>query len=420
MITVIRVGTRRGEITLEAAEAFRRAEKVILHTGRCGCAEWLRENGIAFTALDDLYETSEDFDEQARLSAEAVTAFSGADVCYGVLDLADESVKRILRSGAKVRVLGGGDAEALLARAEGPVHMLCAMDLDGAILHGSQNTLVREIDSRTLAGEVKIRLMEHYPEEETIFVQKPDGEIAVCPLTDLDRLREYDHRAACLVPAVSDLTRLERCDFEDLRRLTALLRDPERGCPWDAEQTHVSFKRSCVEEAYELEDAIDSGDDAGIIEELGDLLFVTAMHIQIGEDHGDFDAGDVLTGIVKKMIFRHRHVFGDEKAENIDDLLRIWNDAKKEEKALLTVADEMRAVAKGFPALTRARKVLKRAFADGERASRTLEAMNDGSAAYRLLSIANELRLADRDAEGELQDAVKRFIDLFENGGSHI
>lgn len=415
MITVVRVGTRKGEITLEAAEAFRSAEKVILHTGRCGCAEWLKENGIAFETLDNLYETSEDFDEQALAAANAVTAY--ADVCYGVLDLADESVKRILKTGARVKVLGGGDAEALLARAEGPVHMLCAMDMEDAILHGSQNTLVREIDSRTLAGEVKIRLMERYPEEETIYVQKPDGEIAVCPLLDLDRLRDYDHRVACLVPAVKELTKLERCDFEDLRRLTAFLRDPEKGCPWDAQQTHESFKRNVVEEAYELEDAIDSGNDAGIIEELGDLLFVAAMHIQIGEEHGDFDATDVLTGIVKKMIFRHKHVFGNEKAENIDQLLRIWNDAKKEEKSLLTVADEMRAVAKGFPALLRARKVLKRAYADEARAKKTLDSMNDGSAAYRMLTVVNELRMADRDAESELQDEVKRFIDLYETGG---
>ena len=201
------------------------------------------------------------------------------------------------------------------------------------------------------------------------------------------------------VKTFKELTKLERCDFEDLRRLTAFLRDPEKGCPWDAQQTHESFKRNVVEEAYELEDAIDSGNDAGIIEELGDLLFVAAMHIQIGEEHGDFDATDVLTGIVKKMIFRHKHVFGNEKAENIDQLLKIWNDAKKEEKSLLTVADEMRAVAKGFPALLRARKVLKRAYADEARAKKTLDSMNDGSAAYRMLTVVNELRMADRDAE---------------------
>lgn len=413
-ITIVRVGTRKGEITLEAAQAFKEAESVILHTARCGCAEWLTENGIAFSSLDEIYEQAEDFDALATRAAQTVMAQEAEKVCYGVLDLADESIKGLMKSGKAIRVLGGGDAEALVARAEGPVMMMSAMDIGSAVIHATQNTIVREIDSRALAGEVKLKLMDHYPDQSTAYFLNPDGSIAPCKLCDLDRLKAYDHRCACLAPAIASLTALERFDFEDLMRLVKRLRDPFEGCPWDSRQTHETLKRDALEEAYELEDAINSGSEAGLIEELGDVLFCVALQIQIGVEHGEFTAQDVISGVVEKMIFRHRHVFGNETAANMDELMRIWNDAKSEEKSFKDVKDEMRAVAQGFPALLRARKVLKRAFAaDEARARKALETLSGEGESYRLLELVNAMREKGVDAEEALQRLVEKLINAY-------
>ena len=113
-ISVACVGTKKDELTLEVARAAREADRVILHTERCGFAEWLKENGVSYESLDALYETAEDFDEHAQLAAEAVMKAQGGHVLYAVLDEADQSVKALFRAGARVNVIGAGAFGELL------------------------------------------------------------------------------------------------------------------------------------------------------------------------------------------------------------------------------------------------------------------------------------------------------------------
>ena len=418
-ITVVRVGADREEMTLAAAEALKSAPKIVLHTERCGCADWLKENGIAYDSLDELYEKAEDFDDHARIAAEKLLSYNDPSVFYCVLDYSDESVKRLFASGAKVKVLAKG-ADALLARAEGPVTVLSAMDIESAVLHGNQNTLVREIDTRAMAGDVKLALMRHYPEESPVYVLKPDGNVAVCPLTELDRLRDYDHRCACLAPAVSELTRLESFDYQDLMRLVKRLRDPVDGCPWDKVQTHETLKRALVEEAYELEDAIEKNDEAGILEELGDILFDALLQICVGVDHGEFEEADVTTGIARKMIFRHSHVFSSQTVQSVSEVSGLWQDAKKSEKGFQNTTDEICAVAEALPSLLRAQKVLKKAFQREESRAqiafnRTIENCENGQERFgnELLKLVLGAFKDGIDAESALQNAVKRYIRTF-------
>jgi tetrapyrrole methylase family protein/MazG family protein len=107
----------------------------------------------------------------------------------------------------------------------------------------------------------------------------------------------------------------------------ARLRSPE-GCPWDREQTHLSIRRNLEEECGELLEAIDSGQDAAMREELGDVLLQVVFHARIAEEENRFDIGDVLNGLCEKLIKRHPHVFGEEKAQNSEEALRFWNQAK--------------------------------------------------------------------------------------------
>jgi tetrapyrrole methylase family protein/MazG family protein len=106
----------------------------------------------------------------------------------------------------------------------------------------------------------------------------------------------------------------------------------ENGCPWDKEQTHESMKPHLLEEANEVIDAIDRGDMAALREELGDVLWQVLFHAKLAERDGLFTLADVVSGINAKLISRHTHVFGGEKAASVADVLRIWEENKAREK----------------------------------------------------------------------------------------
>ncbi|TMD15402.1 MAG: nucleoside triphosphate pyrophosphohydrolase [Chloroflexi bacterium] len=114
--------------------------------------------------------------------------------------------------------------------------------------------------------------------------------------------------------------------FEVVHRLRA-----PGGCPWDREQTHESLRPYLLEETYELLEAIDSSDDAKMMEELGDLLLQIAMHAEIAAEEGRFDAAQVSEAVAAKMVKRHPHVFGDTSVANADEVLRNWEHQKMQE-----------------------------------------------------------------------------------------
>jgi tetrapyrrole methylase family protein/MazG family protein len=120
--------------------------------------------------------------------------------------------------------------------------------------------------------------------------------------------------------------------FEKLLRLMDVLLG-ENGCPWDREQTHESLRPYMLEECQEAIEAIDSGDMDALCDELGDVLLQVVFHAKLAERVGDFTIEDVIEGISGKLIRRHSHVFGDDRAENIDDVRKIWEANKEKERA---------------------------------------------------------------------------------------
>ena len=148
--------------------------------------------------------------------------------------------------------------------------------------------------------------------------------------------------------------------FDDLRQLVACLRAPD-GCPWDREQTHGSIRRDFIEETYEAVEAIDRDDPALLCEELGDVLFQVAFHTRIEEERGRFTMEDVLTGIIRKMLIRHPHVFGETEVSSTGEVLRNWESIKNAVKGVWSKTETLRLVPETFPALMRADKLLKRA-----------------------------------------------------------
>jgi len=143
----------------------------------------------------------------------------------------------------------------------------------------------------------------------------------------------------------------------DFLEIIRRLRAPD-GCPWDREQTHESLKSYTIEEAYELVEAIDSGQDTLIMEELGDVFLQIILHCQIASERGAFDFGDVVDKISRKMVYRHPHVFGDKKVSSAREVEQNWAKLKKEEKNSNSALDGIPAV---LPALLAAHRMSERA-----------------------------------------------------------
>ncbi|MET3580640.1 ATP diphosphatase [Mesorhizobium robiniae] len=163
-------------------------------------------------------------------------------------------------------------------------------------------------------------------------------------------------------------------DISRLIEIMAALRAPETGCPWDIEQDFSTIAPYTIEEAYEVADAIARGDLDDLRDELGDLLLQVVYHAQMAEEAGEFAFGDVVQAITTKMIRRHPHVFGDEKARSAGMAKGMWEKIKAEEKAEKRSARLARGLdpednGKGFldsvpvalPALTRALKLQEKA-----------------------------------------------------------
>lgn len=155
---------------------------------------------------------------------------------------------------------------------------------------------------------------------------------------------------------VRELVGRETYSFDDLVRIVTLLRG-EGGCPWDREQTHASVRRCMIEEAYEVAEAIDREDATLLCEELGDVLFQVLFHAELEREAGRFSCEDVVTGIARKMIRRHPHVFGDAEVSGGEDALQKWEEIKIREKSRTTLSSRLRAIPPILPALLRAQKV---------------------------------------------------------------
>jgi len=219
--------------------------------------------------------------------------------------------------------------------------------------------------------------------------------------------------------------------FEDLKDIMKKLRG-EGGCPWDAEQTHLSIRDCLIEEAYEAAEAIDSGKDEKIYDELGDVLLQVVFHAEIAAERGGFDIDDVTNAICTKLIRRHPHVFADTKADTSEEVLVNWDKIKMEEKGESSTADTLSSVSSYLPSLTYARKVQKKAAKVGfdwdsvsgamdkvfEEAKELQEAIENKSNVSEelgdlLFSVVNVSRFVDVDCENSLKSATKKFIDRF-------
>ena len=192
--------------------------------------------------------------------------------------------------------------------------------------------------------------------------------------------------------------------LEELIATLEQLRAPG-GCAWDREQTHESLVRYLLEETYELVDAIESGSDQALIEELGDVLYQVIFHSDIAASENRFTLEDVAAYMNAKMIGRHPHVFGDRVAETADDVVAMWDDLKKVEKPSRTSV--LDGVPQAMPSLLLADKLLGKTVFDAP----SLSWESEDYLGADLLGIVAAARAQGLDAERALRGALRSLQD---------
>ena len=224
--------------------------------------------------------------------------------------------------------------------------------------------------------------------------------------------------------------------LQQLIDVIAKLRSPDGGCPWDLAQTQETLIPYVIEEAYEVVDAIRSGNQDAIAEELGDLLLQVVLQSQVASDEGKFTLKEVAQGITEKLIRRHPHVFGDVEVQNAEEVHQNWEKIKAAEKgetpeAAQLLSRKLSRYARTLPPLTAGMKISQKAAAAGfewdnvegvwakfeEELAELKEALATEDKAHQeaelgdlLFTIINVARWHDLDPTAALQGTNQRFI----------
>ncbi len=433
-ITLIGLGVGEGGISRRAEAALENADSVLARTALAPSYKSVERYGAR--PLDDIFTSSRNFDTlNKKLASAVLSAAKEGTVAYCVDGAVceDAACKIILSRAKDVEVIEGASKTSYAAC----IAKLKSMQLTGVSAYDVKSlksvpaAVVYDMDSYFAATEVKLKLSDLFGEESDCFFIR-GGQRAKIKVYEIDRQKDYDMTCAVAIEE-RDFLHKERYDYADLLTMISMLRAPG-GCPWDRVQTNESIRSNMIEEAYELVDAINKGDDDMIEEETGDVLLQAAFHTVIKQEQGAFDSADVLTRVIKKLIFRHSHIFGSDKAADESSALGVWEKNKREEKHQSTFGEAVAAVPSAFPACMRAQKVQKRAAKAGldylssisaaEKLNQDMEVCinalieGDKAAAERacgdiLFASVGLCRLAGADCEQALSEATEEFATRF-------
>lgn len=434
-------------LSLGTWRLLKEKQTIYLRTEQHPVVDWLKKQGISFVSFDEVYEKHESFApvydeiadrllEQAQKQAEIVYAVPGHPM------VAEKTVQLLKergpKSGVEIEILGGESFLEIAFSRLGIDPIEGFMLLDGTDLQPSQvqpdlHLLIAQVYDRMIASEVKLSLMEVYPDDTPVYLATALGisgeeRIQKVPLYELDRQDVYSNLTTVYVPPVKEEKVFYR-RFDYLTGIIEKLRSPQ-GCPWDREQTHQSLRPYLLEETYELLDALNEGDPEAMLEELGDLLLQILLHAQIAKEEGTFDIAEVIETLSTKMIRRHPHVFGDVKVESAEQVVKNWDKIKQQEKGekKQSILD---GIPKSYPAMLRAFKQQKKAekagFDWGDVSGvyeKVLEEMEElkkaespderekeyGDLLFTVISLARFYKI---DPEAALQKACRKFYQRF-------
>lgn len=450
-ITIIGLGPGDSQtITRQAWEILLEAETVYLRTERHPAVPELPEKS-KYVSFDRFYESGADFstvyeeivDELMRLAQAA--AQEGSHIVYAVPGhpMVGESTVSALISAAKMHELtikivpGLSFVEPVLTALD--LDALDGLQLFDAIevaqynhppLSSEMPLLLGQVFNRMLASELKLALMNLYPDEHEVMLVHNAGVasqmIEDLPLYAIDRSDNLTHLTCLFVPPLPYTSTLQA-----FAETVAILRGPN-GCPWDQEQTHQSLRNGFLEETSEVLTALDEEDPEALCEELGDVLYHLVMQAQIASELSEFKLADVISGIDSKLKHRHPHVWGDLEVEDSKEVIRNWEFIKDREKAGdFKKPSLLDNVPTSLPALARAQKIQERVKRVGfdwpsltgvkskvqEEIFELKSADSQEERQYELgdllFAVVNWARWLDIDAEAALREANIRFSRRF-------
>jgi len=444
-ITIIGLGPGSPEhLTLEAWRLLEGAKEVYLRTARHPTVEGLPK-GPTYHSFDALYESLETFeavyDEIARRIVSLGERPEG--VLYAVPGhplVGETSVRLILEQarekGIPVRVVAGLSflEPALVALGVDALDglQLCDATVLATRYHPNLDpdvpALVAQVYSRTLAADLKMTLMNLYHDDHPVTLVRAAGleaqTVRTIPLYALDRQEDLDHLTSLYIPPLA-----HRGSLASYQDVVAHLRAPD-GCPWDRAQTHQSLRPYLLEETYEVLAALDADDMTMLREELGDLLLQVLLHAQIATEEGDFKLADSVADAIAKLVRRHPHVFGDSTVSGAEEVLRNWEQIKREEKGE-AFTSMLAGLNKALPALSQAMEIQKRVARVGfdwpaaepvfDKVREELDEFRQAEGAEEraaelgdiLFSLVNLARWYEIDAESALREACGRFMRRF-------
>jgi len=291
--------------------------------------------------------------------------------------------------------------------------------------------LIAQIHSRAVASDVKLTLMELYPDEHPVQLVHAAGTsqqlVELLPLYEIDRSPNIGLLTCLYVPPLP-----VGSSFEAFHEIIAHLRAPE-GCPWDREQTHQTLRQHLLEETYEALNALDANEPDHMREEFGDLLLQIVLNAQIANESGEFNISQIFKSIYDKIIRRHPHVFSDWQVEGVGDVLQNWEKLKAAERQSSGDSEKglLDGVPLALPALSQAQEIQDRATRVGfdwpniqgvvdkirEECTEFIQAEDDTSRTAEIgdliFALVNLARRYNIDGESALRETNIRFRKRF-------
>lgn len=460
--TIIVVGLGSGNpdrLTVGIVRTLQQASRVFVRTKEHPVMSVLKEWNLEYESFDSIYESHDSFPEvydtiANTLMEQVKGGESNSEIVYAVPGhpMVAEFTVQLLRErcpkeGISLHVMGGESFldEAFTRLGFDPIEgfqLLDAAGLSSTLVQPQLHTVIGQVYDVYTASDVKLCLMELYPDDYPIIVGHALGvegleSILHVPLYELDRVDGYGNLSLIYVPR-SDEDHLRQRTFARLHEIVSILRSPD-GCPWDREQSHDSLRKNLIEETYEVLETIDEDDPEHMQEELGDLLLQVMLHAQIEEETGTFNVLDVIEGLNDKLIFRHPHVFGENTAKDSEAALQHWERMKAEEKRIKGMDTQRVSVLDGIPrdlpALMKAYKIQKKAAKVGfdwdniqgvfakieEELAELREAVEQGhdpadqilELGDLLFAVSNAARFIGTDPEEALSKTNRKFVTRF-------
>ncbi len=404
MITIVGMGIESGQLSLAGDRAIKSADLVVVKTRLTATYTYFEENNITNISLDDIFENAENFEDLDNKVVEfLLEEDKEKNICFCVDGSGwDDRAVALLLTKTNAKVLAGVSRGVVKSdMAKGLVSISCyeLLGIVGWDYDTRMTLVVTDIDNAMIASELKIVLSNLVGEEQKVVFNGREIE-----LYELDRQKDFGYDSYLKVSAVDtlDKKRFNMCDlYWIMRRLRGV-----DGCPWDKAQTHESIRKNMIEEAYELVEAINNNDLDNIIEETGDVLLQAVFHAVIGEDEGEYNWQDAMSGLCKKLIERHTHIFGDVVAHNQEEALQAWNDAKAKEKNTATITAKMKKIV-GLPSLMQAYKTQKVASKVG------MEFGSEQDVFDKVIEELEEVKSAsEQNMEMELGDSIFALVNL--------